>query len=148
MLGGWGEWEFEVGEAPARVTIKNDTLRASSIAPSLVRNDRLNAFEWRIRNLPYPKSTYSVSIDFTERKIVVRTLNKKYFKRIDIADLDRAKLSLEEPALSWSHENNTLIIQYKKPAQIMQLEREAKVVRSKAPREAAQAEGEPECKQQ
>ena len=99
LLGGQGEWSFEVGEPSARVTIEGDTLRPSAANPVLVRVDRPHAFEWRIRNLPYPKATYSVSIDHEQRQVVVRTANKKYFKRIDIADLDRARLPLEEAPL-------------------------------------------------
>ena len=96
MLGGQGDWVYEVGEPPARATIENDTLRPSSSNPHLVRNDRPHAFEWRIRNLPFPKPTYSVTIDQEERQIVVRTSNKKYFKRIDVEDLDRLRLPLEQ----------------------------------------------------
>ena len=40
ILGAQGEWVYEIGEAPARVTIENDTLRASSSNPVLVRKDR------------------------------------------------------------------------------------------------------------
>ena len=150
VLGAKGEWVYEVGEAPARMTIENDVMRPSSVNPVLVRKDRVNAFEWRIRNLPYPKPTYSVTIDPEQRQVVVRTANKKYFKRIDIEDLDRMRLPLEEKALSWTHENNTLIIQYKKPAEVMQKEQQAKAERLAAPDESAQAqpEGDVECKQQ
>jgi len=51
---------------------------------------------------------------------VVRTSNKKYFKRISVEDMERAKLPLSGGALTWSHENATLIIQYKKPAAVLQ----------------------------
>ena len=105
-----------------RVTIEGDTLRPSAANPVLVRVDRPHAFEWRIRNLPYPKATYSVSIDHEQRQVVVRTANKKYFKRISIEDLDRMRLPIEEKALSWTHENNTLIVQYKKPAAVNWIE--------------------------
>lgn len=148
VLGALGEWVFEVGEAPSRVTIENDLMRASSSNPCLVRKDRPHAFEWRIRNLPYPKPTYDVSIDQEHRQIVVRTSNKKYFKRIDIEDLDRARLPLEPGALMWTHENSTLVIQYKKPPAILQFEKQAKVTRLTASTEAPKAEGDPECKQQ
>uniref|UniRef100_A0A7S3FBS1 Protein DPCD n=1 Tax=Haptolina ericina TaxID=156174 RepID=A0A7S3FBS1_9EUKA len=147
VLGGDGEWVFEVGEPPARVTIENDLMRPSSSNPLLVRKDRPHTFEWRVRNLPYPKPTYSVSIDSKEQQIVVRTANKKYFKRISIEDMHRAHLALEEAALSWEHENNTLVIQYKKPAAILQLEKEARATRLNAP-EQTQPEESPECKQQ
>ena len=116
VLGAKSDWVFEVGEPPARMTIENDLMQPSNANPALVRKDRVNAFEWRIRNLPYPKPTYSVTVDEEQRQLVVRTTNKKYFKRIDIEDLDRMKLPIEEKALSWTHENNTLVIQYRKPA--------------------------------
>jgi len=147
MLGGQGEWVYEVGEAPARVTIENDMLRPSNSNPQLVRNDRPHAFEWRIRNLAYPKSTYSVTIDQEQRQIVVRTSNKKYFKRINIEDLDRMRLPIEESAMSWTHENSTLIILYKKPSTIIQAERDAKLARHAAPDEKDK-EGDVDCKQQ
>jgi hypothetical protein len=152
VLGAWEEWRFEVGEPPARTTIENDLMRASSSNPVLVRKDRPHAFEWRIRNLAYPKSTYSVTVDTEQNQIIVRTSNKKYFKRIDVEELDHARLPLEEASLSWNHENNTLIIQYKKPASFVQRERDAKVARLSAP-EAQPAAGDAaapgeQCKQQ
>ena len=152
MLGADGEWNFEVGEPAARVTIENDMMRVSSSNPVLVRKDRPHAFEWRIRNLPYPKPTYSVAVDTEQNQIVVRTANKKYFKRIDVEELDRMRIPLEEGMLSWEHENATLIVQYKKPAQVVAKEREAKVARLTAPElqpGADGAQGDPaECKQQ
>ena len=55
VLGAQGEWTYEVGEPAKRMTIENDTMRPSAANPVLVRKDRPHAFEWRIRNLPYPK---------------------------------------------------------------------------------------------
>lgn len=147
VLGKDGEWVFEVGEPPARVTIEGDLLRPSSSNPILVRKDRPHAFEWRIRNLPYPKPTYSVTIDPKEQQIVIRTVNKKYFKRITIEDMQRAHLALDETALSWSHENNTLVVCYKKPEQITKIEKEAKTSRLSTP-DTVQEDVAPDCKQQ
>lgn len=149
MLGKEGEWVYEVGEAPARVTIEDDMLRPSAANPVFARKDRPHAFEWRIRNLPYPKPTYDVSIDSEQNQIVIRTSNKKYYKRIDVQEMDRARLPLESASLSWSHENSTLIVQYKKPATIIKIEKEAKVARLNAPEEPQGAPGaEEQCKQQ
>ena len=150
LLGKEGEWIFEVGEAPARVTIEGDMLRPSATNPVFARKDRPHAFEWRVRNLPYPKPTYDVSIDAEQNQIVIRTSNKKYFKRVDVEEMDRARLPLESAALSWSHENSTLIVQYKKPAAIMKLEKEAKVARLNAPEEPPPGApgAEEQCKQQ
>lgn len=152
VLGALGEWVYEVGEPPARTTIEGDLLRVSAANPILARKDRPHAFEWRVRNLSYPRSTYSVTIDTEQNQIVVRTSNKKYFKRIDVEELDRMRIPLEEASLSWEHENSTLIIQYKKPAAVIAKEREAKVARLTAPELQPGAEGgsgDPaDCKQQ
>ena len=80
----------------------------------------------------------------------VRTANKKYFKRIDVEELDRVRVPLEEALLSWTHENSTLIVQYKKPAVVMAKEKEAKVARLTAPEEPPAGEGldAEQCKQQ
>ena len=148
VLGAVGAWEFEVGEAPERHTVANEMMQASSSNPIFTRKDRPHCFEWRIRNLPYPKPTYSVTVDAEARQLVVRTANKKYYKRISIEDLDRARLPLEEAPLSWTHENNTLVIQYKKPAAILQREKEAKIERLSAPDQQEAAPDGQECKQQ
>jgi len=128
--------------------IEGDMLRPSATNPVFARKDRPHAFEWRVRNLPYPKPTYSVTVDTEQNQIVVRTSNKKYFKRIDVEELDRARVPLEEVNLSWNHENNTLIVQYKKPAVVMQREREAKVARLTAPEASPDVSDAEQCKQQ
>lgn len=45
--------------------------------PVFTRTDTKSAFQWRVRNLPYPQDTYSVTVEVAERKIVIRTTNKK-----------------------------------------------------------------------
>lgn len=47
------------------------------LQPIFMRKDTKMCFQWRIRNLPYPKDVYSVCVDQTERRVVVRTTNKK-----------------------------------------------------------------------
>lgn len=42
-----------------------------------MRKDTLSSFQWRIRNLPYPKEVYSVSVEEEQRCCVIRTTNKK-----------------------------------------------------------------------
>lgn len=78
--------------------------------PICVRRDTRRAFQWRIRNLPYPLSTYSVTVS-DENEIVIRTSNKKYFKKLKIPDMDRCNLSLDASSLTFAHANNTLIVQ-------------------------------------
>eukprot|EP01112_Ceratiomyxa_fruticulosa_P015229 TRINITY_DN4456_c0_g1_i1.p1 TRINITY_DN4456_c0_g1~~TRINITY_DN4456_c0_g1_i1.p1 ORF type:complete len:121 (-),score=26.79 TRINITY_DN4456_c0_g1_i1:42-404(-) len=105
-------------------------IQESSTNPTLTRKDTADCFQWRIRNLFYPKEVYSVEIDPNEQKIVVRTSNKKYFKKIDLLDLTRVKIQLDSKELSWTYSNNTLVISYKKPPAILKLEADAKVERA------------------
>ncbi|XP_015771534.1 PREDICTED: prominin-2-like [Acropora digitifera] len=78
--------------------------------PIFIRRDSNKAFQWRIRNLPYPVNVYSVTVNEDNTSITIRTSNKKYFKRFDIPDMERAQLKLDQGAISVAHANNTLII--------------------------------------
>ena len=90
--------------------------------PIFLRKDSETHFEWRIRNLPYPKEVYSVEIDHNKQEIVLRTTNKKYYKRFEIADMKRIGLKLEDQYVAWKYQNNTVIIGYEKPDKIIELE--------------------------
>lgn len=136
-LGAWGPWEFEVGEAVAKFHAEKDLLlESASQNPLFVRQDTREAFQFRIRNLPYPYDNYLVTIepmsgssgDDAAQEIVLRTVNKKYYKRMSIPDLKAGGPGeplrrLEEKSLTWQHANNTLIISYAKPPFIRELER-------------------------
>ncbi len=65
---------------------------------------------------------YSVEVDAQTQEIVVRTSNKKYFKRISLPDLAAVKVQLDNSKLSWSHANNTLAIEYVKPKEVVAVE--------------------------
>ncbi|KAF6020614.1 DPCD [Bugula neritina] len=123
-LGAFGNakpWQIEVGEVLGLShTEKEIGLMESLNNPVVVRRDKLDAFQWRIRNLPYPIDTYNVTIE--EKYIVVRTSNKKYFKKLNIPDLDRLNLDLNANLVTFTHANNTLIITYKKPSQLLEFE--------------------------
>ncbi|XP_063290113.1 protein DPCD [Pelobates fuscus] len=145
-LGAYGPWEIEVGEAPLPVSaLQPDFLKESNSNPIFIRKDTKSSFQWRIRNLPYPKEVYSVTVDKAERCCIVRTTNKKYYKKFSIPDLDRCNLELFESALSFAHANNTLIINYQKPKEILaieeELQRELKSMKTNA-------DGDVECKTQ
>lgn len=119
-LGREAEWELEVGQVQERpFDPTSDMVRPSQSNPVLVRKDTPEAFQWRIRNLPYPPEVYSVGVDHEKQQVVVRTSNKKYYKRIDIPDLSRLKLRLEDGALSWKHQYNTLVISYQRPPEVL-----------------------------
>ena len=98
------------------------------------------AWEWRVRNLPYPKETYSVTLDEEKDQLVLRTSNRKYFKRFHVPALRRLGLTLEQPAVSFDHSGTTLVIQYEKPDDVI----EAEAAQGVGAKEGAA----PDCKQQ
>ena len=51
--------------------------RPPPMQPALSRKDTRDTFQWRVRNLPYPPETYSVTLDPKPRQILIRTANKK-----------------------------------------------------------------------
>lgn len=125
-LGKEAQWIYEVGQPPAAAFDPYaDTLKASSSQPIFLRKDTPEHFQWRIRNLSYPSDVYSVKVDHEKQDIVVRTSNKKYFKRIDVPDLRRIGLTLKDESLDWVHKNNALIISYAKPKQVREAEQQA-----------------------
>ncbi|RHY88818.1 hypothetical protein DYB37_005457 [Aphanomyces astaci] len=83
----------------------------SGTNPIFLCRESTEVWEWRVRNLPYPKDTYLITIDESSQEITIRTTNKKYFKRFRIPAMARANLPLDRSALSHSHSNNTLVIQ-------------------------------------
>ena len=77
--------------------------------PIITRRITKASLEWRIRNLPYPESVYSITAEH-DGTMTVRTSNKKYFKKIKIPDLERIGLKPEQERISFRHQYNTLII--------------------------------------
>ncbi|XP_036920001.1 protein DPCD [Sturnira hondurensis] len=125
-LGALGQWQIEVGE-PAPHGAGNlgpELIKESNANPIFMRKDTKVCFQWRIRNLPYPKDVYSVSVDRKERCIIVRTTNKKYYKKFSVPDLDRHQLPLDDSSLSFAYANCTLIISYQKPKEVLVAEAE------------------------
>jgi hypothetical protein len=124
----WGkesEWIVEVGQpVDEKFDPKQSTILVAKENPIFMRKDLPECFQWRVRNLPYPKEVYSVTIDEEKQQIVLRTSNKKYFKRIDLPDLKRVDppLSLEDSRLSWDYKHNTVVISYQRPAEIAKAE--------------------------
>jgi hypothetical protein len=155
-LGGWTRWAFEIGEPKAGAgsgggggdAIGGGLMVSSrSRNPVFVPQDAPRQFVWRIRNLPYPKPTYQLSVDEETQQLVLRTTNKKYFKRFDVPALKRLDLKLEPSRISCRHENATLIVSYEKPPPVLQAE--AQIRARRAAKKQGGGGGEvPECKQQ
>ncbi|KAJ0183197.1 hypothetical protein K1T71_001173 [Dendrolimus kikuchii] len=125
-IGGEAKWNVEVGDPihDANPHIDIADITEAKDQPVLTRrNTRVN-LEWRIRNLPYPIETYSISANNDDKCIIIRTINKKYFKKLSVPELTRLNLPLEQANIQSNHHFNTLIILYKKPQQLLDMEKE------------------------
>lgn len=116
-------WSVEVGDPE----LKQDNLETSGIQessnnPFIIRRITKTSLEWRIRNLPYSKDVYSVTAE-DDGTITIRTSNKKYFKKIKVPDLERIGLKPEQDRITFGHQYNTLIITYKKPPALLDLDK-------------------------
>mmetsp|Transcript_15800 Transcript_15800/g.23807 ORF Transcript_15800/g.23807 Transcript_15800/m.23807 type:complete len:201 (+) Transcript_15800:2602-3204(+) len=147
-LGKLSNWKLLIGEPEKKLfNPMKDLIAKSNSNPEFIQQDTQTHFQWRIRNLPYDKSVYQLSIDKNRQQIVLRTTNKKYFKRICVPSMKSCgeKLQDNPNILSYTHANNTLIIQYKKPEKVRKAEAAYAQKRAKAGSETKQDEN---CKQQ
>ncbi|XP_050315058.1 protein DPCD [Anthonomus grandis grandis] len=141
-----GSWEIEVGDPePVYNAEEKCMIRENVNQPFVTRRITKLNLEWRIRNLPYPIDVYSVSIDKESHSLIIKTTNKKYYKKLLVTDLERLDIELEQESVTFSHKFNTLIITYKKPKKLLEFERalmeEVKKVKPKS-----FGEGVNECK--
>ncbi|KAK4882211.1 hypothetical protein RN001_005530 [Aquatica leii] len=122
-IGGEGDWFIEVGD-PDPTVLKTDTLiKENSTQPFISRRITKKHLEWRIRNLPYPVDVYSVQVDNEKNVLIVRTNNKKYYKILNVPELERLNLPLQQTNVQFTHKFNTLIITYEKPIMLMDFEK-------------------------
>ncbi len=138
--------EVEIGEAP--IDAGKDTLELSNVNPVFFRQDMPEYFSFRVRNLfNYDKNMFNVEVDPNGREFVLRTTNKKYFKRFQIGDLTRAGIKLDAGRLALEFSNSTLIIFYKKPDEILVVEAQKRAEFEKLNKKNPQ-EGDLECSTQ
>ncbi|ETV91756.1 hypothetical protein H310_13815 [Aphanomyces invadans] len=144
-LGGDGKWEFEVGEPTLDTVVEKDIgIVPSGTNPIFLCRESTATWEWRVRNLPYPKDTYVITIDQATQEIIIRTTNKKYFKRFRVPAMVRASLPLQQSSLSHTHSNNTLVVQYEKPDEVVEAEKNLLDERLSESKRA----GDSQCRQQ
>lgn len=151
-LGGLSDWVVEVGTEAQSRNLDRALIVEASGSPVVVRQDNKDSYVIRIRNLPYPKEVFSVAVEGQDGdavgKIVVRTSNRKYFKRLDIPDLERAGVPLDPASLSYDVQHQTLIIQYKKPLSVLAVEAAARKERAAMPSKRVDKNNNADCKQQ
>jgi len=133
-IGNAATWEYEIGETSYKnnKAIGNlnespnkfsENLVVSSTCPNLVADETLTSFHYIVRNCPWPEDNYVIGIDDEKQQFIIRTKNKKYFKRFQIPALVRLNLRLDKNFLTTSYGNNTFKISYRKPSKLLEEDR-------------------------
>jgi hypothetical protein len=147
------QWFVEIGSEPVTTARKDDDflIKENQNNPIFIRKDNANDFQFRVRNSNSTKDNFIVECDKDKNQIVIKTKNKKYYKRFGIPDLERIGASLDENMMKVNFVNNTLVISYKKPEEILRKESEilADIRKIKAETKAKpEAKYDTECKNQ
>ena len=117
-------WTTEIGEEIKPRNNDEFLIKENDNNPLFIRKDTLKEFQWRIRNLKGDADNFMVECDKDKQQIVIRTKNKKYYKRFNIPDLERLNIKLDESLMKVNFVNNTLIISYTKPKEALEAEKE------------------------
>ena len=118
------QWTTEIGEEIKPRSNDEFLIRENDNNPLFIRKDTQKEFQWRIRNLKGVAYNFIVECDKDKQQIVIRTKNKKYYKRFSIPDLERLNIKLDENLMKVNFVNNTLIISYTKPKEALDAESE------------------------
>ena len=113
------QWITEIGEEIKPRSNDEFLIRENDNNPLFIRKDTQKEFQWRIRNLKGDADNFMVECDKDKQQIVIRTKNKKYYKRFNIPDLERLNIKLDENLMKVNFVNNTLVISYTKPKEAL-----------------------------
>ena len=118
------QWTTEIGEEIKPRSNDEFLIRENDNNPLFIRKDTQKEYQWRIRNLKGDADNFMVECDKDKQQIVIRTKNKKYYKRFNIPDLERLNIKLDENLMKVNFVNNTLVISYTKPKEALDAESE------------------------
>jgi hypothetical protein len=110
-------WMIEFGTSPippAPNGAKN-TVSESASNPAWVALDQGLYWLFKVDNISFPIDTYSVQVDDEKQQLVLKTTNKKYFKRWSIGPLLRSSTPLDISSVSMVHEGGCLFIRVSIP---------------------------------
>ena len=129
-LGKPAPWEYEVGEAPAAAAAagagEQGLVTVNAANPTFVPLDSAATFLFKVRNCPWALENYVVAVDEEKDEIVIRSKNKKYFKRFRIPALARLGIKHDEQALDLTYvaSESSLVVAYTKPVEVLKHEEE------------------------
>lgn len=105
-------WTFTYG-APEMEKQKNPTelISLSQSNPIFVIQHQGRFYRWLIQNIPYPSTVYDITVDTDRNQIVIRTTNRKYFRRIDAPE----GVVFDSGCVQWKWAEQILQIRYPRP---------------------------------
>lgn len=148
-------WEYEIGDcsvakkqAGRRGHTSSTMMSRSSCNPAWLAEDSETKFVYKVTNCPWPLKNYHVSTDEGSQEIILRTANRKYFKRFQIPALARLNEPLSYENISMEHDkrDSTLVISYLKTKRVLEYEEEERKEREEAMAKLVK-DGDVECKQ-
>ena len=141
-------WEYEIGEVTKHNTTDNNNTYTSASAQAGSRQNQLMTLNskcptwhmdatkdlllFKVRNCPWPLENYEAVIDDNTQEIILRTKNKKFFKRFKIPALSRLNERPCKTLISLSHANDELVLSYIKPKLLLNIENKEKKELEKA----------------
>ena len=135
------DWEWEIGQPKKRAAGAGTgadpaptTISISTLNPSWHCFDSLSHLEFRVKNAPWSIENYKVGVNDDNTELILRTVNKKFYKKFQIPSLVRLGVKLDESCLSmkYSDDENELTIRYKKPDELRECDVAEKLVREKS----------------
>jgi hypothetical protein len=120
-------WEYELGEAPAAAAAAGGAagaplLRESSCAMTWLARDAGAEWHFVVRNAAFPLDLFQLAVE--GESLVLRTSNKKFFKRWAIPSLQRAGRQPEARAVQLVMGAEGLVVRYRKPQDLHRAELE------------------------
>ena len=129
-------WVYEIGSEESSSLQKNlqsmkqqednqeMIISKSSQNPTFHAEDSKHNFIWKVQNCPWPMETYIIVLDKDERGAILKTKNKKYYKRFQIPAMSRLNERLKEHNFRMDYDENKceLTIYYEKPQAVLENE--------------------------
>ena len=142
------DWQYEIGDDSSSIRHTNNSygIVSSRDCPVFIAENEISHFVWKIKNCPWPEENFKVNVDSKAQEVVIRTLNKKYYKRFKVPALVRLNILLDESKLSFSLQGDCVMLKYRKPNEVMQAEEHERREVLKA-LSSVKNDGDIECKQ-
>lgn len=132
-MGRVGNWEYEISQSNHHVSTEDASLDLISVNrnenPIWSSQWSKPHLLWQAANCKWPLENYSVTVDDNHQTLIIRSKNKKLYRKIQIPALSRANQKLNKAAVSLEYDNklNRLTILYEKSEAVLTQEKGEKM---------------------